>query len=81
MQPSGSVSAASNSGRAGVDADRVDRRHGDELGQRARQAGDAVLRVKGALVRVAGAAVLAERDPAGADAVAALIDDDAIAGL
>ena len=64
--------------RASLDADGVEGRHRDELGQCTGQAGDAVFAILRALMRVAGSAVLAEWAPL-ADAVAALIDDNQVA--
>ena len=78
MQPSGSVSAASTGSRSDSDPHRVDRRHGDVLGEPARQARDAVLGVGLALVRVAGRAVLAQRSRRRLRQLQSLVDHDTI---
>ena len=75
-----------NQGRLGhiksaANRNRVDRRHGDVFSQATRQSGDAMLSVKLALMRIAGAAVITERRAPQAHAVQALIDHHAIPGL
>ena len=59
---------------------RIDGRHDEDLRQPALPAGDAVLGIRLALVRVARRAVLAQRAGAGAEAVAALVEDHRVAG-
>ena len=64
-----------------MNAHAIHRRHGDEFGKSAWQPCDAVLAVKLALVRIARPAVFARGGPRRADAIQALIDDNAVARL